>query len=52
MAIKDTKSRLTISLNTDLLELIKENAEKNQRTISNEITYMLLNGIKVELKKK
>lgn len=48
MAVKEGKSRITISLETDLLEIIKQNAKKNQRTTSSEIAYMLLNGIKID----
>ena len=51
MAIKDTKGRISISLDTELLDAIKESAKKNQRSVSSEIAYTLLNGIKIETKK-
>ncbi len=52
MAVKSSKDRVTISLDKELLDIIKENAIKNQRTVSSEITYMLLNGKKITKNKE
>ena len=42
MAInRDNKERISISLKHESLKILKENAEKNCRTVSGEIEYLI-----------
>lgn len=48
LAVKENKERVTISLDKKILDAIKKNASLNQRTVSAEIVFMLLNNNKIE----
>lgn len=41
MAVKSTKGRINISLDKELILYLRTRADKNKRTISNEVAYIL-----------
>lgn len=41
MAVKDSNKRIVITLDKELIEVIRKNAIKNGRTISKEITLIV-----------
>ncbi|PEL13217.1 ribbon-helix-helix protein, CopG family [Bacillus sp. AFS017336] len=41
MAIKSTKGAITISLDKEVIDKLREEAEKNHRTVSNQIAFII-----------
>lgn len=41
MAVKESKKRIVITLEKELIEIIKNNSTKNNRTISKEISLIV-----------
>lgn len=41
MAVSENKKRFSITLNKDIYEILKEKAQENKRTLSNEIELLI-----------